>query len=339
MHILKLLLISALTQPMPFDGYAPVENHVYHVGVQLKEWGHEVSIVALKGSRLAEGIELIEAQDGDEEKAYSLYKDKLGAFDCVLDFSNLKYSYLFKHDKDKDLRLIGCVYPYQGQGYKSAPPVPYPCLVGTSEAHAQSLSLRFGVATRAVYYGVTRPGSNLGQRGDRMIYLGRFMKEKGPQIAVDIARRLRIGLDLVGEDVAVPDQQFLIQLLQRCDGRLVRSYGRVNESMKHKLLSRAKCVLLPYLSDDMAYACLPAIEALAHGVPVLALNKGAISEIVQDGINGFVVSRMDQLAGAIQQVPSISSEACVESAKAFSLENSTVAYQKLMQDVVEGKDW
>ena len=335
---MKLLLISALTQPMPYDGYAPVENHVYHVGIQLKERGHETSIVALKGSQLAEGIELMEAQDGDEEKAYSLYKDRLGDFDCVLDFSNLKYSYLFKHDEAKDLRLIGCVYPYQGQGYKSAPPIPFPCFVGTSDAHAQSLSLRFGVATRVVYYGVA--GSNPGQRGDRMIYLGRFMKEKGPQIAVDVARQLRIGLDLVGEDVAVPDQRFLIQLLQRCDGRLVRSYGRVKEETKHELLSKAKCALLPYLSDDVAYACLPAIEALAHGVPVVALRKGAIPEIVQDGVNGFIADRTDQMAEAVQKVDSISPEACMESAKSFSLENSIVAYEKLVKELVdEGVEW
>jgi len=332
---LKLLLISALTQPMPYDGYAPVENHVYQLGFQLKQKGHEVSVVALKGSQLGEGIELIEAQDGDEEKAYSLYKDRLNQFECVLEFSNLKYSYLFKHDEAKDLRLLGCVYPYQT--YQNAPPVPFPCFIATSEVHAQSLSLRFGVAARTVYYGV--PSSNPGQRGDRMLYLGRIMKEKGPQIAIDIARQLRVGLDLVGEDVAVPDQRFLIQLLQRCDGRLVRSYGRVNESTKHELLSKAKCVLLPYLSDDVAYACLPAIEALAHGVPVVALRKGAVAEIVQNGVNGFVVDRMDQLAEAVRKVDAISSESCIESAKTFSLENSILAYEKLAQAVMNGEEW
>lgn len=336
---MKLLLISALTQPMPHDGYAPVENHCFHVASELAKRKHEVSIVALKGSKAPEGCELVEAQDGDEEKAHSLYKDRLGDFDCVLDFSNLKYSYLFKHDEARDLRLMGGCYPYQASGYKSPPPLPFPNLVVTSEAMGQALSARLGVAYRVVYYGVPGPGSNLGQRGERVLYLGRFMKEKGPQIAVDVARQLRVGLDLVGEDVVVPDQRFLIQLLQRCDGRLIRSYGRVNESTKRELLSKAKCVLLPYLSDEVAYACLPAVEALAHGVPVVALRKGAIAEIVQDGVNGFVVSRTDQLAEAVQKVDSILPETCMESAKTFSLENSIVSYEKLVQEVMDGREW
>ena len=336
--MLKILIVSALTKPLQDEYYAPVERQVCGIARGLRARGFDVSVVALRGSRLGDGVELVEVQDGDEEGAYSSYKGRLREFDSILDFSNLKYSYLFKHDEDRDLRLIGAVYPYQGQGYSAAPPVAFPCFVGTSDAHAQSLSLRFGVAARHVYYG-TPVSEGLSQRGDRMLYLGRLLKEKGPQIAIDVARQLRVGLDIIGEDSFIPDQGFPIQLLQRCDGRLVRAYGRVGESMKRELLSKARCVLLPYLSDEVAYTCLPAIESLAHGVPVVALRRGCIAEVVKDGVNGFAVSRVDQLAEAVRRVDEIDPSKCLESAKQFSLENSVSGYERLIKFAVNDGGW
>jgi len=335
---MKLLIISSLSQAPGSDYYAPVENQAACIAIGLKGLGHEISVVALPGQTWPEGVELIAAADGDEEKAYNSYKEKLKDFDCILDFSVLKYPYLMKRDEKKDLKVIAAVYPYQGQGYGTAPPVPCPCFVGTSDAHAQSLSLKFGVAARSVYYGIHANTPKV-EMGDRMLYLGRFIKEKGPQVAIDVAHQLRMGLDLAGEDVAVPDPRFLIQLLQRCDGRLVRSYGRVKESTKGELLSKAKCAILPYLSDDVAYTCIPAIEALAHGIPVVALRRGAIGEIVKDGINGILCTRMDQLPEAVKRVDEISTEACLESAKAFTIDGAVAAYNNLVSEAVEGREW
>jgi len=339
---LKLLIISPLSQILPSsDVYAPVEQHCFAVADELKNRGHAVTVVALQGSALGEGIDVLAQQDGDEEKAYNSYKERLKDFDCILDFSTLKYPYLFKQETFKDLKLIGCVHPYQGQGYTTAPPVTFPCFVGTSDAHAQSLSLKFGVAARFVHY-FASPNSTERQRGDRMLFLGRFIKEKGPQVAIDLARQTRIGLDMIGEDVNVPDQRFLIFLLQRCDGRLVRSMGRVNAQGKAEMISKAMCLVLPYLSDDFAYTCIPAIEAISQGVPVVALKRGAIGEFIKDGVNGFLVDRMEDLADAVKRVDELNMAPLrvMESAQSFTLQSSVDKYQSLIKGIVdEGLEW
>jgi len=315
---------------MPFNGYAPVENHVYHVATELGRRGHEVAVVARYESKLGREIELIPAEDESEEKAYGRYRDRLKGFDCILDFSNLKFTYLYKHDEAKDLRLIGCCYPYQAHGYTEPPPVVYPNFVVTSEAMGKAVSAKLGVSYRVVPYGVPKvAGSNPARKG-RLLYLGRVMKEKGVQLFVDLCRRTRIGGDILGEDVNVPDSKFVIRLLKRCDGRLIRMYGRSPESLKHKLLANAKCVILPYLEEWVAWACLPEIEALAHGVPVLAFKKGAIEEFVADGVSGILCTRLEELAEAIEKIDGIDSGACMKVAERFTVEKSVDKYEALI---------
>ena len=339
---MKLLIVAPLNQALPsLDIYAPVEQHCHAVAQELKNRGHEVIVVALQGGIPIEGVGFMDMADGDEEKAYNSYKEKLKDFDCILDFSTLKYPFLFKQETLKDLHLIGCVYPYQGQGYQNAPPVAFPCFVGTSDAHAKALSLKFGVAARVVNYGV-KANSIERQPGDRMLFLGRFVKEKGPQVAIDLARQTRIGLDLAGEDINVPDQRFLIYLLQRCDGRLVKSLGRLNENSKADMISKAKCLILPYLSDDVAYTCIPAIEAISQGVPVVALKKGAIGEFIKDGVNGFLVERMEDLADAVKRVDELNEAPLrvMESAQGFTLQVSVDKYEDLIKGIVDkGLEW
>ncbi|MEM0172036.1 MAG: hypothetical protein QXV57_05710 [Thermoproteota archaeon] len=134
-----------------------------------------------------------------------MYKDKLRMFDPVFDASNLKYAYLYKHDEDCSLKLIGLTYPYQALGYQSAPPLPCPNFVVTSEALGQAVSTRLSVSYRVVHYGVPEVLGSNPSCANYLMYLGRMVKGKGPHLFVDLCRRLRNDGILVGEDVAVQD--------------------------------------------------------------------------------------------------------------------------------------
>jgi glycosyltransferase involved in cell wall biosynthesis len=50
------------------------------------------------------------------------------------------------------------------------------------------------------------------------------------------------------------------------------------------------------------------IEAMACGTPVVAFNRGAVPEIVEDGLTGFIVEDETSAVGAIGQLSALSRE-------------------------------
>jgi glycosyltransferase involved in cell wall biosynthesis len=42
------------------------------------------------------------------------------------------------------------------------------------------------------------------------------------------------------------------------------------------------------------------IEAMACGTPVIAYNKGAFPEVVEDGVTGFIVSTIEEAAAKVK---------------------------------------
>jgi glycosyltransferase involved in cell wall biosynthesis len=50
------------------------------------------------------------------------------------------------------------------------------------------------------------------------------------------------------------------------------------------------------------------IEAMACGAPVIAFNRGSVSEIVEDGVTGFVVEDVEGAIGAVDRLAQLSRE-------------------------------
>jgi glycosyltransferase involved in cell wall biosynthesis len=334
---MKILLISPLEHTMPYDSYAPVENHVYHVAKELAKISAQTSeiwIACLKGSHVPDGCNIIEAQDKDETRAYGQYKTMLPQFDVVMDFSNLKYTCVYKQEKKTTFKLFSPCYPYQALGYQSAPPIPFPCMIATSDVMAQTMSGKLGCMFKTVYYfpSPIPSGFDPGVRGDRLLFLGRLEKSKGAQVAIDVARQLHMNLDIAGEDILISDQRYTVLLLQKADGKQIRIYGRINELLKHQLLAKAKAVIMPYLEEPCAWTCQTILEAFQHSTPIVTMNHGAVNEFVLDGENGFICNDLSQLPEAVKKLDEIKPATCIETAQMFSLENTVNKYLSLLQD-------
>lgn len=331
---MKLLMISPLTATLNDQYYSPVEKQVFLVAQELAK-KHEITIACLKGSTVPKGCNIHEAQDSNEERAYQSYKSMLEQFDAILDFSNLKYSYIYKHEKKPALPVYGVCYAYQAAGYQTAPPVPFPRMIGTSDAMCKAMIAKLGCMFKKVHFApMPKPdNSEIGGPRERLLFLGRLEKGKGAAIAVDLARQLRVGLDVIGEDVCTSDQRHTILLLQKADGRLVNIYGRVTESVKHEFLSRAKALVMPYVEDVSAWTCQTILEAFQYGTPVITLNKGAVSEFVQNGETGYICDSLDELPAAVDNINAgaFSPEKCIATAKGLSVEAAALDYKLLFE--------
>jgi glycosyltransferase involved in cell wall biosynthesis len=84
--------------------------------------------------------------------------------------------------------------------------------------------------------------------------------------------------------------------------------GHVGLSQKIDLLGRAKCILAP--SSVAETSSLVSMEALASGTPVIAYRSGALPEIVEEGVTGYVVDSEEEMAAAVERIEEISNDTC-----------------------------
>lgn len=158
--------------------------------------------------------------------------------------------------------------------------------------------------------------------------LGRLCPEKGQHIALDAAHRAGIKLLVAGAAFPYSAHEDYVrrEILPRLDsGRLI---GPVGFARKRRLLSAARCLLIPSLAPETS--SLVAMEAAACGTPVIAFPAGALPEIVRDGVTGFLVRDTDEMARAISRAHEIDPETCRRVARErFSQAAMTDAYLRL----------
>jgi glycosyltransferase involved in cell wall biosynthesis len=116
------------------------------------------------------------------------------------------------------------------------------------------------------------------------LYLGRLSREKGVLTLLDAWRRIEGGRLIIAgsgplaEEIRVLAKQFP-------DNR-VEVVGHVDGDAKRELLKGAMCAFAP--SEWYENFPISAIEAMAHGTPVLASRIGGLPEIVVDNVSGLL---------------------------------------------------
>jgi len=137
-----------------------------------------------------------------------------------------------------------------------------------------------------------------------LAFLGRISPEKRVDRAIGIAQRCGLPLRIAAK-VDRADQDYFnetIKPLLSTPG--VEFIGEIGDDQKSEFLSGAIALLVPI--DWPEPFGLVMIEAMACGTPVVAFNRGSASEIVEDGVTGFVVEDKTSAAGAIREIGALS---------------------------------
>ena len=145
-------------------------------------------------------------------------------------------------------------------------------------------------------------------KDDYLLFLSRLSPEKGPHIAVEVARRAGRPLIMAGKVDAADAVFFRDIVAPLIDGHQVRFLGEADAQMKRALYRNAAALLMPITWDEPFGLVLA--EALACGTPVITFDRGAAPEIVSHGQTGFVVDNVDQMTGAVRLLPDIDPGAC-----------------------------
>jgi glycosyltransferase involved in cell wall biosynthesis len=141
------------------------------------------------------------------------------------------------------------------------------------------------------------------KHGSYLAFLGRMSPEKRPDRAIRIAKRAGIPLKIAAKVDKVDNAYFRKDILPLIDNTPgVEFIGEINEREKTKFLGEAAALIFPI--DWPEPFGLVMIEAMACGTPVMAFRRGAVPEIVEDGITGKVVDSEYEAVAALPEIVS-----------------------------------
>jgi glycosyltransferase involved in cell wall biosynthesis len=169
-------------------------------------------------------------------------------------------------------------------------------LVSISNAQRAPLSWANWYGT--VHHGLPPDLYTQGQgKGGYLAFLGRISPEKGPERAIEIARRAGLPLTMAAKVDKVDQDYYKARVEPLLADPLIEFIGEIDDKEKGALLGDAMALLFPI--DWPEPFGLVMIEAMAAGTPVIAFRRGAVTEIIEDGVTGFVVDDIEQAVAAI----------------------------------------
>jgi len=200
------------------------------------------------------------------------------------------------------------------------------------------------VALGGVDTDLYRPG---GEPEDYLLWFARMHPCKGFDVAIVLAMDMGFPLKIMGdlpEDAPTPDHRYYGEICLD----MVRNVPNIEfvplppgpERLRVKLetLQRAKALLYPVEFHECFG--LVVAEAMACGVPVITTTRGAMPELVENGVNGFVCEDEAHLKKAVENIDLISREDCRRVAvERFSRRRMAERYLKLYEAVMAGEVW
>jgi glycosyltransferase involved in cell wall biosynthesis len=151
-----------------------------------------------------------------------------------------------------------------------------------------------------VYHGL--PEESLQPRlesGQYLAFLGRLTPDKGPEVAIRLARGANMPLRMAAKMPRGEVAYFKERLEPLLDGERTQLTGEVNERTKESFLAGATALIFPI--DWPEPFGLVMIEAMACGTPVVAFRQGAVPEVIEHGVSGFVLEPGDE-DGALEAI-------------------------------------
>jgi glycosyltransferase involved in cell wall biosynthesis len=137
--------------------------------------------------------------------------------------------------------------------------------------------------------------------GGYLAFLGRICPEKGPLDAIEIARRAGMRLRMAAK-VDPVDRDYFEQVVGPVLARSphVEFVGEIDDGRKQEFLASARALLFPIRWPEPFGLVM--IEAMACGTPVVAFRQGAVPEVLEDGLTGFVVDTIEDAVVALSRL-------------------------------------
>jgi glycosyltransferase involved in cell wall biosynthesis len=302
---LRVGMIPPISHPYPPPAYGPWERVAHDLTEQLVAMGHEVTLLAAAGSvtsaTLVETVAAPLDQGGgdprlEEEMHLAIAAEAAqdGRFDIV-------HSHLHVHGLVYS-RLVPCQWLTTLHGV-AWDPATHPLLRRYAEMPFVSLSESERSFLPELSYVATIPnGIRTGEvpvgpgEGGYLVFAGRMAPEKAPDLAIETALSAEMPLRLAGI-VEDRHREFFEETMRRNRSHSIEYVGLLDRGDLWRLLGDATALVMPLRWHEPFG--LVVVESLAAGTPVVAWRMGAMPEIIEHGVTGFLV---DDTVGAVESV-------------------------------------
>ncbi len=173
-----------------------------------------------------------------------------------------------------------------------------------------------------------------GRRGGYLLYAGRICPEKGPHLAIELARRTGRPLLLLGEVYRFPSHRaYFEREIQPHLGETVVWKPHTSLIERRTWMAGAAAVVIPSLVEETS--SLVAMEAAASGTPVIAFRRGALAETVVHQRTGFLCDSIDEMERVVRRLSRIRSHDCrVWAESCFDADRMVREYVELYRRLV-----
>jgi glycosyltransferase involved in cell wall biosynthesis len=315
----RILYVAYPLLPVSRESCGGAEQMLSVLESEIALRGHRTTTAACNGS-LARGTVLTTGAETTEPDSF-VSRDKEHQARILAELKTARFDLI--HDKSGSFwrRADECHMPilatlhlpkhfYPTESFKDVPAnVYFNCVSYAQSSTFLAVPNMVAVVRNGIYI---EQFSFTPEKQDYLLWMGRICEEKGPHLAIEIAQRTGLPLVLAGQVYPFSYHQNFYNTSIRpylggSDPRVCFIETPTFET-KIRLLSNARALLIPSLVDETS--SLVAMEAMACGTPVIGLRRGAIPEVVIDGLTGFVCNNVDEMAESVWKVNHINPHAC-----------------------------
>ena len=306
---MKIAQIAPLVESVPPILYGGTERVVSWLTEELVRQGHDVTLFASGDSRTTARLDPVVPQGLRLKGIHNslpyniIMLDRVAArqheFD-VLHFHIDFFHYpLFRSMAHKTLTTLHGRQdlPELPDVYRAFPHMPLVSISNHQRLPVPPVNWR-GTVHHGLPPGLLKEGKG---QGGYLAFLGRICADKGILPAIEIARRAGMPLKVAAKVDPVDREYFdreVAPVLAKSPH--VEFVGEIDDGRKSAFLGGARALLFP-ISWPEPFG-LVMIESMACGTPVIAFNSGAVPEVLEDGLTGYVVSDVEGAVAAVHRL-------------------------------------
>jgi glycosyltransferase involved in cell wall biosynthesis len=345
---MRIAQVAPLWERVPPPAYGGTELVVSLLTDELVRRGHEVTLFATADSmtlaKLDPGAPRALRLDGLTLPEYVVYEamqlskvfDRADEFDLIhshMDWATLPYANLVKTPVVHTIHGLFQTPMIEKMYVQNR----HQNFISISDSHRRTeLDLNY-VAT--VYNGIDPSSYEFHPEPSDppyLAYFARMSREKGPLLAIEIAKRTGWKLKMAGKVDFHNEDFFKAEVEPLIDGDQIEYLGEATHDQKSDIMGGAYATLCPIIWKEPFGLVMP--ESMVCGTPVIAMTIGSAPELIVHGKTGFLCDTIEECVAALGRIPEIDRRACrTHVEENFGVKKMASNYEAVYRQVLSEK--